>query len=114
MSSNNQSSTGPVLQVGGSIWLIILFLSAVFFLGEHDFSFSRNVVDRYTPTEDEILTGATEGSLVRRIAFLSLGVFAVVSLARRRPGESFRVNSFLGGMLLAFVSWAFLSVIWAE
>lgn len=114
MSSNNQSPTGPARQIGRSIWLIILFLCAVFFFAEHDFSFSRSGIDRFTPTEEEIVTGATEGSLVRRIAFLSLGFFAVVSLARPRPGESFRVNGFLGGMLLAFVSWAFLSLIWAE
>ncbi len=96
------------------MWLIYLFLSAVFFLGEHNFSYSQNGLDQYNPSEEELVSSVTDGSLVRRLAFLSLGLFAVVSLARRRSDGPLHVNGLLGWLLLAFVSWAFLSLIWAE
>jgi exopolysaccharide production protein ExoQ len=114
MSNDQHLRARPALQVGRSVWLIYLFLSAVFFLGEHNFSYSRNGSDMYNPSEEDLISSATEGSLVRRVAFLSLGLFAVVSLVRRKSDGPFHVNGLLGWLLLAFVSWAFLSLIWAD
>ena len=115
MNNNQHLTARPGLGLGRSVWLIFLFLSAVFFLGEHDFSYSRNGLDRYNPSEEDLISATTEGTPVRRVAFLSLGLFAVVSLARRRAWATpFIVNGALGWLLIVFVSWTFLSLIWAE
>lgn len=114
MSNDYHLTSRPALQVGRSLWLIYLFLSAVFFLGEHNFSYARNGSDMYNPSEEDLISSATDGSLVRRVAFLSLGLFAVVSLMRRKAEGPFHVNGFLGWLLIAFISWAFLSLIWAD
>jgi exopolysaccharide production protein ExoQ len=114
MSNHQHLPASPAFGVGRSVWLIFLFLSAVFFLGEHDFSYSRNGLERYNPSEEDLISATTEGTPVRRVAFLALGLFAVISLARRGSGDSFHVNGVLGWLLIAFVSWTFLSLIWAE
>jgi exopolysaccharide production protein ExoQ len=114
MSNDPYLTARPALQGGRSIWLIFLFLAAVFFLGEHNFSYARNGSDMYNPSEEDLISSATEGSLIRRVAFLSLGVFAVVSLVRRKSDGPFHVNGLLGWLLIAFASWAFLSLIWAD
>lgn len=53
------------------------------------------------------------GDLTRQIAFLLLGLFAVISLLRRSDNH-LRINGSLGWLILAFLLWAFLSIAWAE
>jgi O-antigen ligase len=91
---------------------MFLFLAAVFFLVYQDLSSSK--IDNYNRSEDDIITAVTEGSLVRRIALLSLGLFAIVNLVRHRAEGRLRIHGPLGWILLGFAAWAFLSLIWAE
>jgi exopolysaccharide production protein ExoQ len=95
-------------------WLMFLFLAAVIFLVQHDLSYSKKGTDNYNPTEDDITAAVTEGSLTRRVALVSLGLFAIVSLIRQRANRCLRINGSLGWILLGFATWAFLSPIWAE
>jgi exopolysaccharide production protein ExoQ len=105
---------GSALQVGRPPWLTFLFLAAVFFLVYHDLTYSKKGIDNYNLSEDDLVTQVTQGSLTRPIALLSLGLFAIVSLARRRANGRLRINGPLGWILLGFAAWAFLSLIWAE
>src|SRR5579872_4769848 len=93
-------------------WLMFLLLAVVFFLVNHDLSYSKKGRENFNPSEDAIITGVTEGSLTRRIALLSLGVVAVVDLVRHRAKMRLRINGPLGWALLSFASWALISPIW--
>jgi exopolysaccharide production protein ExoQ len=114
MSYSNHPQIGRVLQVRRLPWLMFLFLAAVFFMMNHDLSYSKKRIDNFNPSEDAIITGVTEGSLARRIALLSLGLVAIVNLVRHPANGRVRINSPLGWVLLGFAAWALLSVIWAD
>ena len=92
MSYNNHPHTGLALQVGRPPWLMFLFLAAVFFLIYHDLSYSKNGIDDFTSSMDDIIADVAEGTLVRRIALLSLGLFAIVSLIRHRANGRLRIR----------------------
>ena len=66
------------------------------------------------PSTDEITAGVAEGSLVHRIAVLSLGLFAIVSFVRHRDDGGIRIDGPLGWILLTFAVWALVSPIWAS
>jgi exopolysaccharide production protein ExoQ len=95
-----------------STWIIFLFLAVVSFLVYHDLSYSSKPMDNINAPEDTLISDVAEGSVVRRIALLSLGLFAIVSLIRHRTDG--RLHGSLGWILLSFATWAFLSLIWAE
>jgi len=114
MSYNSHPHTGLALQVGRPPWLIFLFLAAVFFFVHHDLSNSKRGIDNYNQSEDDLIAIVDEGSLTRRIALLSLGLFAIVSLVRHRANVRLRIDGPLGWILLSFVTWTLLSPIWAE
>jgi len=97
-------------------WLMFLFLAALFFLVYHDLSYSRKFkeLDQVKSSEDVLVTDVAEGTIVRRIALLSLGLFAIVSLIRHRTYGRLRIHGPLGWILLSFVAWALLSPVWAE
>jgi exopolysaccharide production protein ExoQ len=64
-------------------------------------------------TESEIIRSVGEGELSKRIGFLCLGFFAVVSLVSHQ-GARLRANVLLGRTILFFLAWAVLSLAWTE
>jgi exopolysaccharide production protein ExoQ len=93
-------------------WLLFLFLAAVFFFAYHDVSQSQNLGGDQT-TEDLVAT-LSQGQLGRRLALLSLGVVAVVSLVRGPAKKRLSTQGPLGWLLVGFLSWALLSPVWAQ
>jgi exopolysaccharide production protein ExoQ len=114
MSGNIHSRKDSAVQAGRSPWLIFLFLTVVFFLVYHDLSYSRKMADGLQSSEDDIATSVAEGSIVRRVSLLSLGLFAIASLVRHRAHCRLRITDPLGWIFLSFVAWAPLSLVWAE
>jgi exopolysaccharide production protein ExoQ len=102
------------LKSGRSTWLIFLFLAAVFFLCQHDLYYSKRVSDNFSTTDDDIAAAVSEGSVPRRIALLSLGLFAIVDLIRYKGSVRLQIHGRLGWILIGFAAWAFLSLIWAS
>jgi exopolysaccharide production protein ExoQ len=114
MNSNFHSFTKPGVHVGRTPWILFLFLAAVFFLNYHDLYFSKRGIDNFNPSEEDITAGVAEGSPTRRVALLSLGLYAIVSLLHRRTNGRTRIDHSLGWVLLGFEGWAFLSLVWSE
>ena len=109
----NHSHAEPVLQVGRPPWLVFLFLAAVIFLLYHDLSYSKRGIGNYNLSTDDLITNMAGVSIVRRIALLSLGIFAVFNLARHPANHRLRIDGPLAWILLGFAAWAFISPIWA-
>jgi hypothetical protein len=82
MSYNNRPHTGLPNTLERPPWLLFLFLAAVFFLSYHDLLYAKRVLD--DSSIDDNIARIVEGSLVHRIALLSLGIGAIVSLVRYR------------------------------
>ena len=101
----------PSAQAIRTPWLVFLFLAVALFYVYHDLASAR---DGYNPSFDDLAGAVADGSPTRRIALLSLGIFAMVSLIRHRRGGRIRIRGALGWILLGFVVWAFVSLIWAE
>lgn len=102
---------GTYLQNAKIPWVTFLFLAAVFFVTVHNlFLFEDFSID---PTLEVSVRNIIEGSLKRRIAFLSLGLFGVISIMRR-GWDYFKINGFLGWLILFYIVWAFSSLVWAE
>jgi O-antigen ligase len=78
----------------------------------HDLSYSKKGPDNLS--QEDIVTGVAEGSIVRRIGLVSLGLFAIVSLVRYRADDCLRIRGSLGWILLCFAAWAVLSLFWTE
>jgi len=114
MTSNAPASTQPVIHMRRPPWLLFLFLTVAFFFVYHDLSFSKNGTDNYNPSEDDLTAAVVEGSPTRRIALLSLGIYAIVSLIRPGATDRLRIRGSLGWILLGFVAWASVSAVWAE
>ena len=94
-----------------SKWLVYLFLAVAFFYISRDVNHAKN---GYTASREDIAAAVAEGSPARRIAVLSLGIFAIFTLLRYRPVSGVRIRGFLGWMVVGFAGWAMLSPIWAE
>jgi exopolysaccharide production protein ExoQ len=109
----NQRRLGAIAANEQFPWLTLLFLAIVFFLAVHDISFSQKAAEGFNPSEDDLIDLADAGSMTRRIAMLSLGLFGVISLFRNR-GEQLRINRFLGWTLALYAGWAALSLTWAD
>jgi exopolysaccharide production protein ExoQ len=117
MSCSDHPHAGLALKIGRLPWLLFLFLTAVFFLHDHDLSNAKRGIDNYGLSQDDIAAAVVKGAsglLVRRIALLSLGIGAIVSLVRHRANGRIRIDGPLGWLLLSFVVWAFISPVWAE
>lgn len=94
-----------------STWLVFLFLAVAFFFIALDVTHARI---GYNASPEDVASAVAEGSPARRIAFLSLAVFAIYTLLRYRSAAGQRIRGFLGWMMVAFAAWALLSPIWAE
>ena len=111
MTYNNRPHTGPPNTPERPPWLLFLFLAAVLFLSYHDLLYAKRVLD--DSSIDDNIARIGEGSLVHRIALLSLGIGAIVSLVRYQANRRLRIAGPLGWLVLGFVVWAFISPIWA-
>lgn len=105
---------GTAPQVRRTPWLVFLFLTAVFFVVYHDLSYSVSSREGLKSSENNLATVVAQGSVVRRVALLSLGLFTIISLFRGRVDGRLRIDGALGWLLLGFAAWAVLSLIWAE
>jgi exopolysaccharide production protein ExoQ len=114
VSYSNCLHTGPALQARRPPWFLLLFITVVFLLSYHDVSHAKNSIGDYNVSQDELIAVVADGSLTHRIALLSLGIVAIVSLAGRRNIGRLRIDGSLGWLVLSFAAWAFISPIWAE
>ena len=114
MSCSNCLRTGSALQVRRPPWLLFLFITVVLLLSYHDLSHAKNFIGDYNESQDELIANVVDGSLIHRIALLSLGIVAIVSLIRNRASGRPRIGGTMGWLLLTFATWAFISPIWAE
>lgn len=92
-------------------WVTFLLLTAVFFVAQHDLFFS--LIEGFNRSADLIEKETIEGSLTRKIAFFSLGLFGAVSLMRQGLNR-LKINGLLGWLILFYLFWSFLSIAWAE
>jgi O-antigen ligase len=113
MISHDHPQTAKPLHARPLPWVLFLFLSAAFFLTFHDLAASKSIGD-YNQAPDDVIAEVAEGALGRRIALLSLGVVAIVSLVRSQTNRRLSVEGPLAWLLLGFVTWALISPIWAE
>jgi exopolysaccharide production protein ExoQ len=114
MAYYDHSLAGPPSQITRPPWLLFLMLAAVFFFLYHDLSFSNRGINNYNPSEEDLTSLVVDGTPTHRIALLSLGFMALVSLVRHRASVRLQIHGFLGWILLSFVAWAFVSPMWAE
>ena len=92
-------------------WVTFLFLAAVFFITKHKLFFSLE--ENFNMPAEFFISATISGSLKRRIAFLSLGLFGLISLMLQRRSR-LKINGFLGWLILFYLVWAFSSLVWAE
>jgi exopolysaccharide production protein ExoQ len=111
MSYPNPPLARPASQLAQPPWLVFVFLAAAFFYVYQDVSYARG---GYSPSGDDLTAVVVDGSPTRRLALLSLGIFAIVSLIRHRAGGRIRINGPLGWTLLGFAALTMVSPIWAE
>jgi exopolysaccharide production protein ExoQ len=94
-------------------WLIFLFLAIVFFVANHDWFFSLKGGEDFGTTVDEFTTVVEKGNLLRRVIFLSLGVFGAAFLLNKGRYK-LMVKGSLGWLSLLLFCWALLSCVWTE
>jgi exopolysaccharide production protein ExoQ len=110
----NHATHLPVIsasRVSQTPWLVFIFLTVALFYIYHDVSYAR---DGYNPSEDTLTASVGDGSPSRRVALISLVIFAVITLIRHRTEGRVQINGILGWILLGFLLLAVLSLIWAE
>lgn len=102
----------PVRQLRRLPWFMFLFLAVAFFFVHHDLSSSK--IYDYNQSESQIAASVVQGSLVHRIAILSLALFGTVSLFRHRANGCLRIHGSFAWIVLSFAAWSFLSLIWTD
>lgn len=91
-------------------WVTFCFLAVIFFIIQHDLFF---LLKKDLISPDIVIKARIEGSLDRKIAFLTLGFFGVVSLMRQKK-NNLKINGFFGFLILFYFVWAFSSLAWAQ
>lgn len=94
-------------------WLIIVVVTAAFFVAVHEPTRSRLVQEMYQTDEATMQKNVAEGTLQRQIGFLVLGgmgVLVLLSPFRRR----ITLNGSLAWLVVFFLVWMMLSVAWAD
>jgi len=92
-------------------WVTFFFLALVFFVAQYDLFFSLR--ESFGRSAELMMKDTIEGSLKRRVAFLSLGLFGVVSLMRQGRSR-LKINGFLGWIILFYLFWSLISIVWAD
>lgn len=95
-------------------WYTLLFITALFYMIEHNF-FASVHVPLYAELAEaaENASEVAGGSLIRRLGYLAFGLYGVVAWLRV---PRFRLNArgFVAVMLLTYLAWAVLSLAWSE
>lgn len=91
------------------IWFL-LFFATVFFFSSHNLYFSLE--ENFDRPPEYFEEKTMEGSLPRRIAFLSLGVFGLIGITRKRFGN-LRMQGTLPWLLVLFAAWSMMSICWS-
>jgi O-antigen ligase len=99
-------------------WLVFLFFVAIFFLihhnPQHAFDWQNSL--NYKELVDKqrgIAHVIDEGSIKGKIGYLAIGLFGVFGLLRKNRG-ALSIKGLLGGLILVYFIWAFLSVLWTD
>jgi len=95
-------------------WTIILFLTAAFFLVSHDWYISLTTGNGSSISLGDYTELVDQGNILRRVVFFSLGVGAVFSYVFQRERYRVKIYGILGWLILFFISWALLSITWAD
>ena len=93
-------------------WLSFLYLAAVFFVAQHDLSYSLKGTDDFGATVEEFTTLTLQGSVLRRVIFVSLGIFAAGSLGRY-GWRGLKPQGATGRLCLFLLAWSILSLAWS-
>lgn len=91
--------------------VVALVLFAVFFQVDHNLYFTRDVLDR--GVEQRAIGGISEGSLLNRVAILSLAAFAFVLYVGRQR-DAYRARGAIIVVLLMTLLWVVSSLLWAD
>jgi len=105
--SNNADQTNKIP------WMIFLILTVLFFIAGHDWLISTGLKENFEVTADEFRISVTEGRWWRRVAFLMLGLYGIISLTQKREFR-FKINGILGWLILFYFFWSFLSLFWGK
>lgn len=94
-------------------WLTFIFTTIVFFLLEHDFFHSIRWQTYGLNKAKEMVEMINEGSLIRRIALLFFGGFAVINLIRKKRYD-LKITGFYSLLFVFFLVWCCSSILWAD
>lgn len=107
-------SLDPVLGNSKVPFITFIFLVlALFIIQRHDLFISLLSESHFQPSAEFSATKTVQGDIVRRVVLLALGLFGIVTLFSQ-PKDVFKINNLLGWLILIFITWALLSIIWAE
>lgn len=97
-------------------WLLLLFVTAAFFIIEHDLSspkmFQQMMTAESLDEFDQISSMFTPQAW-RQIGGLSLGLFGVAAFLTRRRGDG-QTLDMLGTLIFFFAGWCSLSLLWSD
>lgn len=94
-------------------WVPILFLTGIFFMTNHNLFFPIHYRERLMLESSQIAREILEGSLRRRLSFLLLALFGAAHFFLRGKNR-LNINGSLGGLVLCYLAWAFLSILWTD
>jgi exopolysaccharide production protein ExoQ len=89
---------------------LFLFLMVIFFITEHDFYYS--LMDHYSPVAEEYAERVYEGNPIRRVSFIILGIYGIISLLRKW-GTPLRINGLQGWVIIFYIIWSIASIAWS-
>lgn len=90
---------------------VAIVVGLAFYLTDHHFYTSRS--EAFAGTAESYEAAAGGGNLIRRIAFLSLGLLGAAGLLVAAPARKARACGIGGLLLAAYVTWCVLSVAWS-
>ena len=84
----------------------------LFFVTEHNLTYTQTVVYDFAPTSADSASAVADGSSVRKISFLTLGLVGGLLLVRRQ-GRPFTLTDPLAWALLTYWAYCAASVAWS-
>ncbi len=95
-------------------WIVLGIVLVTLFLLGHEVRYSVRYLDLIQETDPTDTVGAiSSGSAMRQIGGLALGACGILSFFIRGRKAS-RVRGLLGGLLLFFLGWTYLSLLWSD
>jgi exopolysaccharide production protein ExoQ len=114
----NSSTSKSQFYISRIQWFAFILIIALFFIALHnpqhalDSQNSLNYTELVS-RERGIAKGIEEGSIQGKIGFLGIGLFGIFGLLRKDRG-ALSIKGLLGGLILFFFIWSFLSIIWTD